>query len=76
MSEKNPYENEDPTWRMHMQTLTRRKKNMEIGQTIDEALYQYYVVENNLPVPNWRYIKDQDWWLEYLKDMGIDPRNP
>ena len=76
MSEKNPYENEDPTWKMHMQTLTRRKKNMEIGQTIDEALYQYYVVENNLPVPNWRYIKDQDWWLEYLKDMGIDPRNP
>jgi len=49
---------------------------MEIGQTIDKALYQYYVVENNLPVPNWRYIKDQDWWLEYLKDMGIDPRNP
>ena len=45
---------------------------MEIGRTIDEALYQYYVVENNLPVPNWRYIKDQDWWLEYLKDMGID----
>tara|TARA_Y100000992_G_scaffold19178_1_gene11132 strand:- start:2 stop:232 length:231 start_codon:yes stop_codon:yes gene_type:complete len=76
MSEKNHYENEDPTWKMHMQTLTRRKKNMEIGQTIDEALYQYYVVENNLPVPNWRYIKDQDWWLEYLKDMGIDPRNP
>ena len=48
---------------------------MEIAQTIDEALYQYYVVENNLPVPNWRYIKDQDWWLEYLKDMGRDPRN-
>ena len=27
-------------------------------------------------VPNWRYIKDQDWWIEYLKSLGIDPRNP
>jgi len=33
------------------------------------------VVENNLPVPNWRYIKDQDWWIKYLEDMGLDPKN-
>jgi len=52
------------------------KKNMEIAQTIDDALYQYYVVEQGKPVPNWRYIKDQDWWCEYLKNLGIDPRNP
>jgi len=45
------------------------------AQTIDEALYQYYTVENNLPVPNWRQIKDPDWWIQYLKDMGLDPRN-
>jgi hypothetical protein len=49
---------------------------MEIAQTIDEALYQYYVVERNEEVPNWRYIKDQDWWIEYLKELNIDPRNP
>jgi hypothetical protein len=54
----------------------RRKKNMETAQTIDDALYQYYTVENNLPVPNWRTIKDPEWWIEYLKDMGLDPRNP
>ena len=30
---------------------------MEIAQTIDEALYQYYTIENELPVPNWRQIK-------------------
>ena len=76
MSNENPLENEDPSWKIHMQTLMRRKKNMETAQTIDDALYQYYTVENNLPVPNWRTIKDPEWWIEYLKDMGLDPRNP
>jgi len=76
MSEKNLYENEDPSWQMHMQTLMKRKKNMEIAQIIDKALYEYYVVERGQEVPNWRYIKDQDWWIEYLKDQGINPRNP
>jgi len=52
------------------------KKNMEIAQTIDDALYQYYVIEQGKPVPNWRYIKDQDWWIDYLQTLGIDPRNP
>ena len=76
MSEKNLYGNEDPTWQMHMKMLTQRKKSMEIAQTIDEALYQYYVVEQGKEVPNWRYIKDQDWWLEYLDSLGIDRKNP
>ena len=49
---------------------------MEIAQTIDDALYQYYVVEHGKPVPNWRYMKDQDWWIEYLQSLGLDPRNP
>jgi hypothetical protein len=76
MSEKNLYENEDPSWQMHMQTLMKRKKNMEIAQTIDDALYEYYVVERGEEVPNWRYMKDQDWWIEYLDSLGIDRRNP
>ena len=76
MSEKNIYENEDHSWQMHMQTLTKMKKSMEIAQTIDDALHQYYVVEQGKPVPNWRYIKDTDWWVEYLKTQGINPRNP
>ena len=59
-----------------MQTLMRRKRNMEIEQTIDDALYQYYVVEQGKPVPKWRYMKDVDWWLEYLDRLGIDRRNP
>jgi hypothetical protein len=51
-------------------------RSMEIAQIIDDALYQYYVVEKGKEVPNWRYMKDQDWWLEYLQSLGIDPRNP
>jgi hypothetical protein len=54
----------------------KKKRNLEIAQTIDEALYQYYVVEHGKEVPNWRYIKDADWWIEYLKSLGMNPRNP
>jgi hypothetical protein len=49
---------------------------MEIAQTIDEALYQYYTVEQGKEVPNWRYMKDQDWWIDYLQSLGINPKNP
>ena len=61
---------------MHMQTLTKMKKSLQVAQIIDDALYQYYVVEQGKEVPNWRYIKDQDWWIDYLKSLGMDPRNP
>jgi hypothetical protein len=63
-------------WKTHMQTLMRRKKNLQVAQIIDDALYQYYVIERGEKVPNWRYIKDADWWLEYLDSLGIDKRNP
>ena len=76
MSEKNLYENEGPLWQTHMKTLIKRKKNLQIAQIIDEELHQYYVVERGQKVPNWRYVKDQDWWIDYLKSLGIDPRNP
>ena len=66
----------DPTWRMRMQTLTMRMKNMEIGEKIDKSLYQYYVVERGEDVPNWRCVKDPDWWKDYLRSLGIDSRNP
>ena len=49
---------------------------MEIARILAQSLRQYYVIERGEEVPNWRYIKDQDWWLEYLKSLGIDPRNP
>jgi hypothetical protein len=76
MSKENQENPTDPIWQMHMQTLMKRKRNMEIAQTIDDALHQYYVVEQGKPVPNWRYVKDSDWWIEYLEKLGIDRRNP
>ena len=68
MSEKNLYENEDPTWRIHMRTLTRRKKNMEIAQIIDEAINEYYSLQGK-PVPQWKIQKDPQWWVDYLKEL-------
>tara|TARA_R100000005_G_scaffold68633_1_gene36539 strand:- start:51 stop:242 length:192 start_codon:yes stop_codon:yes gene_type:complete len=62
-------------WQMHMQTLMRRKRSMEIAQTIDDALFEYYS-ELGLEVPQWKRKKDPEWWIEYLKGLGIDPRNP
>ena len=48
---------------------------MEIAQIIEDSLYEYYTIERGLPVPNWK-MKDPEWWVDYLKNMGIDPRNP
>jgi hypothetical protein len=47
---------------------------MEIAQTIDEAISEWYSL-HDLPVPNWKR-KDPQWWIDYLKDLGIDPNNP
>ena len=58
-----------------MQMLMRRKRNMEVKQIIDNALFEYYS-EKGLPVPKWRMKKDPEWWIEYLKSLNIDPRNP
>tara|TARA_B100000524_G_C23474143_1_gene307254 strand:+ start:235 stop:465 length:231 start_codon:yes stop_codon:yes gene_type:complete len=76
MFEKNHLENEDPMWKTHMQTLTKRMRNMEIAQTLDESLHQYYVVEHGKEVPEWRCKKDPEWWTKYLISLGIDPKNP
>jgi len=71
MSEKNHNEHEDHMWKMHMQTLTKRMKSMEIAQTIDDALFEYYS-EKGMEVPKWRMQKDPQWWIDYLRELGID----
>ena len=58
-----------------MLTLMKRKRSMEIAQTIDEALFRYYS-EQGKPVPQWKTKKNPDWWEDYLNSLGIDPRNP
>ena len=75
MSNENHLDQEDPTWRKRMSTLTKRKKVIEIEKTLDEAFNQYYA-ERGLPVPDWKQKRDPDWWCEYLIFLGIEPDNP
>ena len=48
---------------------------MVIAQTIDDALEEWYS-EQGLPVPNWKRNKNPQWWIDYLRSLGIDPNNP
>ena len=58
-----------------MRMLMKRKRSMEIAQTIDNALEEWYS-ERGLPVPQWKSKRDPDWWIEYLEELGVDPENP
>ena len=75
MSKQNPENHTDPIWQMHMQTLMKRKRSMEIAQTLNEAINDYYE-EQGKSVPNWKCEKNPEWWIDYLRDLGIDTRNP
>jgi len=58
-----------------MQTLMKKKRNMEIAQTIDKALEEWYS-ERGLEVPDWKTERNPQWWTDYLISLGIDPENP
>ena len=75
MSKQNPENHTDLMWQMHMQTLMKRKRNMETAQIIDDALEEYYS-EKGLSVPNWKTNKNPQWWIDYLTELGLDPDNP
>ena len=74
MSQEKNIESEDHIWTMHMQTLMKRKKNMETAQIIDKALFEYYS-EKGMEVPKWRK-PINTWWRDYLIELGLDPNNP
>ena len=44
---------------------------MEVAKIIDDALFEYYS-EKGLEVPKWRMQKDPQWWIDYLRELGID----
>ena len=75
MSEKMPNDPTDPTWKTHMETLMKRKRVMEISETIDKALWEYYF-ERGMEVPKWKRNKNPQWWIDYLDELGIDKNNP
>ena len=74
MSQEKNIESEENLWKMHMQTLMKRKKNMETAQIIDKALFEYYS-EKGMEVPKWRK-PINTWWRDYLIELGLDPNNP
>jgi uncharacterized membrane protein YkvA (DUF1232 family) len=69
MSEQNPKNPMDPIWQMHMQTLMKRKRAMEISEKIDQALFDWYS-ERGLEVPRWKQCRDPQWWIDYLRELG------
>ena len=73
MSEMSP-ENHTHIWQTYMQTLMKRTRNMEVKQIIDDALFEYYS-EKGMEVPNWRRNKDPQWWIDYLRDLGLGDNN-
>jgi len=68
MSEKIPNESTDPTWKMHMETLMRRQRMIEVAEIIDEAIWKWYF-EQGKEVPNWKMKKDPQWWTDYLAEL-------
>lgn len=68
MSEKMPNDHADYMWKTHMKILTKRMKNIEIAQKIDNALFEWYS-ERGMDVPNWKVNKDLDWWNDYLESL-------
>ena len=58
----------DHTWKMYMLTLMKRKKMIEVSETIDKAIWEWYS-ERGLDVPDWKYEKDPQWWIDYLAEL-------
>ena len=52
----------------------RKKKIIEVKEIIDKALWEYYF-EKGKEVPKWKK-EDPQWWIDYLKELGVDRNNP
>jgi hypothetical protein len=74
MSKKNQPNPMDHTWNHHMKTLTKRKKQIEISETISKAISDWYI-EHSIPEPNWKSQKDPSWWTDYLQELDKKPKD-
>ena len=48
---------------------------MEIAQIIDDVLLEWYS-ERGVPVPQWKKETNPQWWVDYLKTLNMDSKNP
>lgn len=56
---------------MRMETLTQRKRQIEIGEIVCKAISDWYF-EHGIPEPNWKMQKDPQWWIDYLNRLQND----
>ena len=47
---------------------------MKMAETIDKAIKEYYD-SRNMPVPQWRQETNPQWWVDYLRELGLDANN-
>ena len=52
----------------HMKILMKRMKRIEIGETVKQAISDWYY-ENGIVEPLWYVPKNPDWWEEYLQSL-------
>jgi hypothetical protein len=51
-----------------MTILMKRMKRIEIGETVKQAISDWYY-ENGMVEPLWYVPKNPDWWEEYLNSL-------
>ena len=58
----------DPFSQTSMKILMKRMKRIEIGETVKQAISDWYF-ENGKPEPLWYVPKNPPWWDEYLNSL-------
>jgi hypothetical protein len=58
----------DPFSPTSMKILMKRMKKIEIGETVKQAISDWYY-ENGMVEPLWYVPKNPDWWEEYLNSL-------
>ena len=58
----------DPFSQMSMKILMKRMKRIEIGETVKQAISDWYY-ENGMVEPLWYVPKNPEWWTEYLNSL-------
>ena len=58
----------DPFSPTHMKILMKRMKRIEIGETVKQAISDWYY-ENGMVEPLWYVPKNPEWWTEYLNSL-------
>ena len=58
----------DPFSQTSMKILMKRMKRIEIGETVKQAISDWYY-ENGIVEPLWYVPKNPPWWDEYLNSL-------